>query len=155
MASAYVRAPMKSRMVTRFSPDGSLQSLDLDVLADAGAYMGNTKDYMRTLYGKLFRCYRVPYAHYRARIVSSNTPVSGAYRSWSAAEEAVFRLKRFASARRYCVVGNCLIGMARRPLMKNLTLAQNVDSAVLASGAVVTATLIFHGTTILPAQVFP
>ena len=89
MASAYVRAPMKSRMVTRFSPDGTLQSLDLDVLADAGAYMGNTKDYMRTLYGKLFRCYRVPYAHYRARIVSSNTPVSGAYRSWSAAEEAM------------------------------------------------------------------
>lgn len=44
---------------------------------------------MRTLYGKLFRCYRVPCAHHRARIISSNTPVSGAYRSWSAAEEAM------------------------------------------------------------------
>lgn len=89
MVSSYVRAPMKSRMTTCFDCDGTLRSLDLDVIADAGAYIGNTKDYMRTLYGKLFRCYRVPCAHYRARIISSNTPVSGAYRSWSAAEEAM------------------------------------------------------------------
>ena len=122
MVSAYVRAPMKSRMVTQFDQDGTLRALELNVLADAGAYIGNTKDYIRTLYGKLFRCYRVPWARFHACIVSSNTPVSGAYRSWSAAEEAMMMEHNLNSAARR-------LGMDQIELrLKNVLLPGDVDA---------------------------
>lgn len=66
--------------------DGMLQSIDMDVTLDAGAYLGNSKDYIATIGGKLSRCYKVPYIHYTARAVCTNTPVSGAYRGWGAPE---------------------------------------------------------------------
>ena len=62
--------------------------LMMDVTNEAGAYVANSCDYVRVMAGKLFRCYRIPYAHYTARAVCTNTPVSGAYRGWSAPELA-------------------------------------------------------------------
>lgn len=89
MVSTIVRAPMRATLKGKFAHDGRILKLDMDVLSDAGAYIGNSSDYIRTLYGKLFRCYNIPYVRYHARVISSNTPVSGAYRGWSAPEEAL------------------------------------------------------------------
>lgn len=86
MTCTVVRTPMRADLKTRFTKDGILRSLDVDLISDAGAYIGNSGDYVRALYGKFFRCYRIPYVHYNARVISSNTPVSGAYRGWSAPE---------------------------------------------------------------------
>lgn len=88
MTCSVVRAAMRASLRSRFTADGRLCSLDVDLLTDSGAYIGNSRDYVRALYGKFFRCYRMPHITYRARIVSANTPVSGAYRGWSAPEEA-------------------------------------------------------------------
>lgn len=90
MTDAVVRGAMRAHLHGSYRPSGELISLDVDVLLDAGAYIGNASDYIRALYGKLFRCYRIPCVTYRARVISSNTPVSGAYRGWSAPEEAIF-----------------------------------------------------------------
>lgn len=88
MTCSVVRAAMRASLRSQFTADGQMCSLDVDLLADSGAYIGNSRDYVRALYGKFFRCYRMPHITYRARIVSANTPVSGAYRGWSAPEEA-------------------------------------------------------------------
>ena len=89
MIGSVVRGAMRAHVKSWFRPDGKLLALHMDVTLDAGAYIGNASDYVRTLYGKLFRCYRMPCARYHAQVISSNTPVSGAYRGWSAPEEAI------------------------------------------------------------------
>ena len=98
MTGTIVRAAMQAKMSARFRADGKLLSLDADILLDAGAYIGNSGDYIRTMYGKMFRTYRMNCVHYRARVISSNTPSSGAYRGWSAPEAAIFMEHLFDAA---------------------------------------------------------
>lgn len=98
MTGTIVRAAMQAKMSARFRADGKLLSLDADILLDAGAYIGNSGDYIRTMYGKMFRTYRMDCVHYRARVISSNTPSSGAYRGWSAPEAAIFMEHLFDAA---------------------------------------------------------
>lgn len=86
MRSTYCRAAMRGDVKGVFRRDGTILRLEMDVLLDAGAYMGNSVDYIRAPFGKMFRCYRVPYGILRARVVSTNTTPSGAFRSWGVAE---------------------------------------------------------------------
>jgi len=90
MRCVYCRAAMRATMKGWFRPDGTILRMELDLLSDCGGYMGNSGDYCRTMFGKVFRCYNVPSASIHARIVSTNTPVSGAYRGWSGPEGATF-----------------------------------------------------------------
>ena len=89
MVSTIVRGAVRAAVRSRFRPDGTLVSLEIDAILDTGAYLGNAKDYIRAMSGKALRCYRIPHYRFRGRVISSNTPVGGAFRSWSAAEEAV------------------------------------------------------------------
>ena len=98
MTCAVVRGAMRAQVHGKYRPDGTLLSVDVDLVLDAGAYIGNARDYIASLYGKLFRCYRLPHARYRARIISSNTPVSGAFRGWSAPEEALLMERNLDAA---------------------------------------------------------
>lgn len=90
MTCTVVRGAMRGQMTGRFSLEGEILSLQADILLDAGAYIGNARDYVRTLFGKLVRTYKIPFVQYHARVISSNTPSSGAYRGWSAPEAAIF-----------------------------------------------------------------
>lgn len=89
MTCAVVRGALRSEAHGLFSKDGTIRSLDVELLLDAGAYIGNAGDYVRALSGKLLRCYRIEHIRYHARVISSNTPVSGAYRGWSSPEAAL------------------------------------------------------------------
>lgn len=86
MRSTYCRCAMRGDVRGVFRKDGTLLRLDLDILLDAGAYIGNSLDYIRAPFGKMFRCYRVPYGTLHGRVVSTNTTPSGAFRSWGVAE---------------------------------------------------------------------
>ena len=86
MRSTYGRSAMRGDLRGVFRRDGTLLRLDLDILLDAGAYIGNSLDYVRAPFGKFFRCYRVPFATLHSRVVSTNTTPSGAFRSWGVAE---------------------------------------------------------------------
>lgn len=90
MQSTYCRGAMRGDMRGVFRKDGTILRIDFDVILDAGAYIGNSRDYVRAPFGKFFRCYRVPYATLRSRVVSTNTMPSGAFRSWGVAEYYVF-----------------------------------------------------------------
>lgn len=121
MTCSVVRGAMRGVVRSKFRPDGTLVCVDMDVLLDAGAYIGNSADYIRALSGKPFRCYRIPYFRYRGRVVSSNTPVSGAFRSWSAAEEAIMMERNFDQAARE-------LGIERIELrLKNVLLPGEID----------------------------
>lgn len=89
MASSVVRGAMRSSIRSLFSRDGKIRSLEMDLVMDAGAYVSSAGDYIRAFGGKLFRCYHMEHVCFRARVISSNTPVSGAFRGWSAPEEAI------------------------------------------------------------------
>ena len=121
MTCAIVRGAMRGTVKSLFRRDGTLLSLDMDVLLDAGAYVGNASDYIRSMSGKVLRCYRVPHYRFRARVISSNTPVSGAFRSWSAAEAAILMEHHMDIAAK-------ALGMDRVDLrLKNVLLPGEVD----------------------------
>jgi len=86
MLSTVSRCPLESRIKSRVSKDGRILSFDADVSVNAGAYIGNSINYGMVIGKKFFRCYTYPYLHYKSRAVHTNTPVSGAYRSWGSAE---------------------------------------------------------------------
>lgn len=84
--STYCRAPMYFKNKFTFTPDGMLQDVDTDLLLDAGAYLGNSINYARTLGSKFFRTYRYPHETFHAQVALTNTIVSGAFRGWSSPE---------------------------------------------------------------------
>lgn len=86
MRSTPCRAAQRMGGWARFSADGVLKDLWLDSVLDAGAYLGNGADYVQAGFPKLFRCYRLPHATLRGRVVQTNTPPSGAFRSWGVSE---------------------------------------------------------------------
>ena len=89
MRSIVCRAPMRAEMTMKFRRDGTLLDIHLELLSDAGGYIANSADYVRTLFGKMFRCYLIPHGSIHVRLVSSNTPVSGSFRGWSSPEVAL------------------------------------------------------------------
>lgn len=100
MRSTLCRGPMRGTLRGLFRPDGTLLRMDLELLSDAGAYIGNSADYVKTLFGKMFRCYRIPHATMHVRVVSTNTPVSGSFRGWSSPEGALMIEHMMESAAR-------------------------------------------------------
>lgn len=86
MRSTYCRSAMRGDLRGVFRKDGTILRLDMDILLDAGAYIGNSRDYIRAPFGKMFRCYRIPYGTLHGRVISTNTTPSGAFRSWGVAE---------------------------------------------------------------------
>ena len=119
--STICRGPMDARTTGVFSKEGVLKSFDLDVELDAGGYVTNSIDYIGAMSSKLFRTYRYSEAHFTARAVCTNTPVSGAYRGWSAPELCTFLEQNMNTAARR-------LGMDPLELrLKNVALAGEED----------------------------
>lgn len=89
MVSTYGRSPMHFESTFTFGKDGSLKGVDCDLLLDAGAYLGNSINYARTVGHKFFRGYKYPYCHFHSRAAITNTIVSGAFRGWTSPEAAI------------------------------------------------------------------
>ncbi|MBS9775760.1 MAG: xanthine dehydrogenase family protein molybdopterin-binding subunit [Fusobacterium sp.] len=86
MASTVVRAEMKNTMTTYYQKDGKFRKAEVDVIINKGAYEGNAIPYVATMLTKWGKAYRFDNLVYRGRAVMTNTPVSGAFRGWSASE---------------------------------------------------------------------
>lgn len=89
IASAYSRAPMHFESDFKFAKDGKLQSVDCDMSLDAGAYLGNSVNYARTVNFKMFRVYSYPFCKYSTRAIITNTIVNGAFRGWTGPEATI------------------------------------------------------------------
>lgn len=100
MISSYGRSPMHFETECLFAADGALKGVDCELILDAGAYLGNSINYARTVGYKLSRGYRYPYYHFHARAVLSNTIVGGAFRGWTSPEAAIMLEHSFNMAAR-------------------------------------------------------
>ena len=89
MISTYSRAPMHFDTKFSFTKDGKLQGVECDLALDAGAYVGNSINYARTVAHKMFRVYKYPYCRFSSRAVITNTIVNGAFRGWTGPEAAI------------------------------------------------------------------
>lgn len=89
MVSTVSRCPLDMEMVSTVNSKGEIKRLDLDATFDAGAYVGNSYDYMCVMPHKLFRNYKYPFASYTGRVLLTNSPVSGAFRGWTSPELAI------------------------------------------------------------------
>lgn len=57
MVSSVSRAPIKNTIATTYSKDGLIKSFDVNVLINAGAYVGNSVPYIATMLSKFSRTY--------------------------------------------------------------------------------------------------
>lgn len=89
MVSTFSRAPMHFDSRFSFKKDGSLMGVDCELVVDAGAYLGNSLNYARTVGHKLFRGYRYPYCRFHSRAVITNTVIGGAFRGWTSPEATI------------------------------------------------------------------
>lgn len=89
MLATICRCPLQARITTEITTEGRMQSIDLEAVFDAGAYLGNSYEYAKALSKKFYRNYNYAYANYTAKVVYTNTPVSGAYRGWTSPEFAI------------------------------------------------------------------
>ncbi len=83
-----VRPMQRSRVRSRFHPDGRWASLEIDTVLAAGAYAGSSPDYTEAMAHKLTRLYRVGRYRHHARVAYTTTPVAGGMRGWGAPEIA-------------------------------------------------------------------
>lgn len=89
IVSTFGRAPMHFESAFTFTRDGLLQGVDCELNLNAGAYLGNSVNYARTVAHKLFRGYKYPYCRFNAKAVITNTIVGGAFRGWTSPEAAI------------------------------------------------------------------
>lgn len=89
MVSTVCRAPMKNKIRTKVDKEGFIKEFNVDILINAGAYVGNSVPYIATMLSKYSRTYKYENINYKARAVITNTPVSGAFRGWTAGEAAL------------------------------------------------------------------
>lgn len=87
--SAYGRSPMHFDTEFQFTREGKLQTVDCDLKLDAGAYLGNSVNYARTVAHKLFRAYKYPYCEFHSKAIITNTIVGGAFRGWTSPEATI------------------------------------------------------------------
>ena len=83
-----VRPTQRSRVRSRFHPDGRWASLEVDTVLAAGAYAGSSPDYTEAMAHKLTRLYRVGRYRHHGRVAYTTTPVAGGMRGWGAPEIA-------------------------------------------------------------------
>lgn len=89
ITSCYGRSPMHFDTTFTFKKDGTLMGVDNDLLLDAGAYLGNSINYARTVSLKLPRGYKYPYLKTNARVAITNTIIGGAFRGWTSPEATI------------------------------------------------------------------
>lgn len=89
ITSCYGRSPMHFDTTFTFKKDGTLMGVDNDLLLDAGAYLGNSINYARTVSLKLTRGYKYPYLKTNARVAITNTIIGGAFRGWTSPEATI------------------------------------------------------------------
>ncbi len=80
MTSAVCRSPIDAKTRITFSGTGKLKAIEMEAVLDAGAYLGSSFGYVRTLGEMAVRNYSYPHLKYRGRAVLTNMPVSGGFR---------------------------------------------------------------------------
>ena len=86
MLSTLCRAPIKAEAEAIFCENGKLKSLEINNSLDAGAYLGSSSVYVKTIGEMMVRNYNFPYLHYIGRSICTNMPVSGGFRGWGTPE---------------------------------------------------------------------
>ena len=74
---------------SRIRKDGTIEGLSMSCTLDAGAYLTVSRGYASTIGEKIAKVYRMPNIHFDARVVCTNTPINGSFRSWGSCEEAL------------------------------------------------------------------
>ena len=87
--STYGRSPMHFETECWFAKDGSLKGMECDLTLDAGAYLGNSINYARTVGYKMSRGYTFPYFRFHSKAVITNNIVGGAFRGWTSPEATI------------------------------------------------------------------
>lgn len=74
---------------SKIKSDGTIVGISVSCELDAGAYLTVSRDYAHTICEKLGKVYRMSDIHFDGKVVCTNTPINGSFRSWGSCEEAL------------------------------------------------------------------
>ncbi len=86
MLSTRCRTRVKTEIKTGVKMDGSITAMDIQVIADAGAYTGISAWMPKSIGNKVKKLYKIPNLIYKGNLVHTNTAVSGSFRGFGTAE---------------------------------------------------------------------
>ncbi len=87
--STISRAPLSADCSISYTKDGWMKDLSCDVSLNAGAYLGNSFNYITTFGSKLFKAYNFNSVEFTGRAVITNSSVNGAFRGWTSPEATI------------------------------------------------------------------
>jgi len=82
MLSTAVGTAFQFHVRSALSAEGRLDALDIEALADAGAYATNSVALPFSAGKKAMRLYRIPNLRYRSKSIYTNAPAGGGLRGW-------------------------------------------------------------------------
>ena len=74
---------------SKISKDGKIKGLSLSCCLDAGAYLTVSQGYASTIGEKIAKVYNLPNIHFEGKVICTNTPINGSFRSWGSCEEVL------------------------------------------------------------------
>ncbi|KUO48787.1 MAG: hypothetical protein APF76_18060 [Desulfitibacter sp. BRH_c19] len=86
MLSTRCRTSVKTKIKTGVKKDGTITAMDIQVIADAGAYTSISAWMPKSIGNKVKRLYKIPNLSYKGNLVHTNTAVSGSFRGFGTAE---------------------------------------------------------------------
>lgn len=86
MISTRCRTRVKTQIKTGVKGDGTITAMDIQVLADAGAYTSISAWIPKSIGNKVKKLYKIPNLKYTGNLVHTNTAVSGSFRGFGTAE---------------------------------------------------------------------
>ena len=84
-----LRHDLDCTVETKWTRDGTIQGLKVEMNLDAGAYQTVSPSYLRGIGNKLTKTYRIPNVEYLGQSYCTTTPCNGSFRSWGTAELAI------------------------------------------------------------------
>lgn len=86
MIGTRCRTRVKTKIKTGVKTDGTITAMDVQVIADAGAYTSISAWIPKSMGNKLKKLYKIPNLSYTGNLVHTNTAVSGSFRGFGTAE---------------------------------------------------------------------
>lgn len=89
IVSTMMKHSMDGSVESKIKKDGTIVGISFSCELDAGAYLTVSRDYATTIGEKLGKVYRMPNIRFSSRVVCTNTPINGSFRSWGSCEAAL------------------------------------------------------------------
>lgn len=89
IVNSMMKHSLDGTVESKVTEDGKIVGVSMSCQLDAGAYLTVSKGYAATIGEKIAKVYSMPNIHFEGKVICTNTPINGSFRSWGSCEEAL------------------------------------------------------------------